>query len=568
MTDSADRTGALLPANPDLLRPELVREVIDGHALVARCLKELGVTHVYGVSGTPVRETFASCFQVGIRPLGVRNQQAGVMMATAQNYVTGRLTAVCLVSAGPAVTNTVTGILVAWDNCWPVIVLGGRRPLSMQGMGSFQELDAIPIVQSITKWSAVVQSTADIPAFLERAFGTATSGRPGPVYLDLPEDVLNEVVHSYRLPCLRATVGAPPDRERVARAAGILLGAERPALIIGKGTRWSEPYEELTRLVNDWGIPFITSPMGRGYLPDDHPLCFNDARGLLQSKADAVLVVGARLDWTFRFGSELARDAQIIQIDIHEPEMGVNATRAVGLVGDAREVLRRLISCLAAASQTQNKEALHSWHAALHESRTKKQESVNALTTSDSIPMSPYRVLKEIRDFLPRDAICVVDGNVSMAAAQQVLPSYLPASRFTAGTNGCLGGGIPFAIGAKLSHPNRLVVTICGDAAFAFNAMDMETAVRYKVPIIIVVVNNEGHSGALSQEANFPPHAERVTMFQPECRYEEIMRAFGGHGDFVEAPDQLRPALERAVRSGLPACINVKVDPRVPYPRD
>ena len=542
--------------------------MIDGHALVAGCLKELGVTHAYGVSGTPIRETLAACLKAGIRQIGVRNQQAGVMMATAQNYVMGRLTAVSLASAGPAITNTVTSILVAWDNCWPVIVLGGRRPLSMRGMGSFQELDAVPIVQSITKWSAVVESTADIPACLERAFSMATSGRPGPVYLDLPEDVLTDVVRSYRLPRLRTTACPLPDKEGVARAARILLEAKRPALIIGKGIRWSEPYEELTRLVNDWGIPFITSPMGRGYLPDDHPLYFNDARGLLQSKADAVLVVGARLDWTFRFGTEFARDAQIIQIDIHEPEIGVNIAHAVGLVGDAREILRQLVSCLATAGHAQNREALSSWHLALRESRAKKQDSLNTLTVSNSIPMSPYRMLKEIRDFLPRDAICAVDGSVCMAAAQQVLPSYLPASRFTAGTNGCLGVGIPFGIGAKLAHPNRLVMTICGDTAFAFNGMDMETAVRHNVPVIIVVVNNEGHSGAITQKAYYPADAERVTMFQPDSRYEAIMRAFGGYGDFVETPDQLRPALERAARSGMPACINVKVDPNAPHPHD
>jgi thiamine pyrophosphate-dependent acetolactate synthase large subunit-like protein len=308
--------------------------------------------------------------------------------------------------------------------------------------------------------------------------------------------------------------------------------------------------------------------MGRGYLPDDHPLCFNHARGLLQSKADAILVVGARLDWTFRFGTEFARDAQIIQIDIHEPEIGLNIARTVGLVGDAKEILRQLVSCLATASHAQNRETRSFWHAALRESRARNQDSLNTLMSNDSVPMSPYRMLKEIRDFLPRDAICAVDGNVFMAAAQQVLPSYLPASRFTAGTNGCMGVGIPFGIGAKLSHPNRLVMTICGDTAFAFNGMDMETAVRHHIPVIIVVVNNEGNCGANTQKADYPADHERVAMFQPDTRYEAIMRAFGGYGDFVESPDQLRQALERAARSGMPACINVKVDPHAPYPRD
>jgi thiamine pyrophosphate-dependent acetolactate synthase large subunit-like protein len=374
------------------------------------------------------------------------------------------------------------------------------------------------------------------------------------------------VVHSYELPSLTKTCPPSPEPAAVLRAAEILLEAKHPALIIGKGIRWSEPYTELATLVDHLGIPFITSPMGRGYLPDDHALCYNSARGLLQSTADAVLLVGARLDWTFRFGTELAHDAKIIQIDIHEAELGVNIAPAVGIAGDAKPVLSQLIPLLAALKRRRNKDELARWYACLNEARSKRQAALDDLTNRTSIPMSSYRMLKEIRDFLPRDAICVVDGNISMAAAQQVIPSYLPVSRFTAGTNGCMGVGIPFGIGAKLSQPDRLVVVICGDTAFAFNGMDMETAVRHKIPILVVVVNNDGINGASTQKAHFPADYERVTMFQPGIRYEAIMQAFGGYGEFVDHPDQLRPALEQAKRSGIPACINVKVDPDEPYP--
>jgi thiamine pyrophosphate-dependent acetolactate synthase large subunit-like protein len=562
------QTRRLPAAERHFTENKLEHDPIDGHTLVARCLRELGTTHVYCVSGTPIRETFAYCLSVGIRPVGVRSQQAGVMMAAAQNYAAGRLTAISLVSAGPAVTNTVTGVLVARDNCWPIVVLGGRRPLSMRGMGSFQDLDAVPIFDSITKWSAVVESTSEIPGYLERAFIIATSGRPGPVYLDLPEEVLADAVNSYRLPGGRPQHSPSPDNQRIRRAAEVLLEAKRPAMIIGKGVRWSEPYQELSRLVNDFGIPFITSPMGRGYLPDDHPLCFNEARSLLQSKADALLVVGARLDWTFRFGTELARDAKIIQVDIQETEIGVNVAPAIGILGDAKEVLNEIVVHLVRKSAESNPRRLSEWYSTLNEARQGNRDSLAPLLKSDALPMSPHRMLREIRDFLPRDAICVLDGNVSMAAAQQVLPAYLPASRYTAGTNGCMGVGIPFGIGAKMAEPARLVMVVCGDTAFGFNAMDMETAVRHKIPIIIVVVNNEGINGALTEKAHFPAHDERVTMFQPNIRYEAIMQAFGGYGEFVDEPEQLGPALKRAARSGMPACINVKVDPNAPYPQN
>jgi 2-hydroxyacyl-CoA lyase len=347
-----------------------------------------------------------------------------------------------------------------------------------------------------------------------------------------------------------------------------LRSAVRPAVIIGKGIRWSGPYEELRCLVNDHGIPFVTSPMGHGYLPDDHPLCYNQARGVLLREADAVLLLGARLDWSFRFGSELAHDVKLIQIDIDPTEIGVNKTPAVGIVGDVREVLQRLLAQLDAAGDRRKTIDLVPWYHRLTEERARKRQKYESLMNSDSLPMTPYRMLKEIREFLPHDAICILDGNIFMAAAQQVLPTYLPASRMTAGSNGCLGAGIPFGIGSKLARPDRLVVVICGDTAFGFNAMEMETALRHGAAVIIIVVNNEGNCGALMQKAFCTSGGERVTMFQPDIRYENIMSAFGGHAEFVDRPEQLQPALSRAVASGKAACVNVQVDPYAPYPPD
>ena len=568
LNDLASRIAALSQEQRTLLGRNLSRKLADGHTLVAQSFKRLGITHVYCVSGTPIRETFARCGESGMRLIGVRHQQAGVMMAIAQNYITGRLTAVSILSAGPAVTNAATSILVARDNCWPLIVLGGRRPLSMQGMGSFQELDSIPIYKSITKWSALVESTSSIPAYLERAFRIAVGGRPGPVYLDLPEEVLSGLAIPSDLDPEPCDSRPAPDANAIKHAADLLRSSVRPAIIIGKGVRWSEPYEELNRLVNDHAFPFITSPMGHGYLPDDHPLCCNHARGLLLSKADVGLLLGARLDWSFRFGSELARDVKLIQIDIDPSEIGVNKTPAVGIVGDVREVLRRILAEMEPSRDRCKSSDLVPWHGLLTEERARKRRKLESLMNSDSLPMTPHRMLKEIGDFLPRDAICILDGNIFMAAAQQALPAYLPASRMTSGSNGCLGVGIPFGIGAKLARPDRLVVVICGDTAFGYNAMEMETAMRHAVAVIIIVVNNEGNCGALMQKTFSPAGGERVTMFQPDIRYENIMRVFGGHAEFVNRPEQLQPALRRAMTSGKAACVNVRVDPNAPYPRD
>jgi thiamine pyrophosphate-dependent acetolactate synthase large subunit-like protein len=308
--------------------------------------------------------------------------------------------------------------------------------------------------------------------------------------------------------------------------------------------------------------------MGHGFLPDDHPLCFNHARGFLQSRADAILLVGARLDWTFRFGSQLGRDAKLIQIDIHKSEIGVNRSPTIGLVGDVKMVLRRILAHMTATRDTANKARLTSWHAVLKQTRAANRLRLESLMNEGSAPMSPHRLFNEIRDVVPRDVIFILDGNVSMAAGQQVLPAYYPASRLTAGSNGCLGVGIPFAIGAKLAHPDRSVIAVCGDTALGFSAMEMETAVRHNIAVIIVVVNNDGNTGALMEKTYFPSSRERVTMFQPNIHYEEIMRIFGGHAEYVDHPTQVRQALQRAVASGKAACINVQVDPAAPYPRD
>jgi 2-hydroxyacyl-CoA lyase 1 len=539
----------------------------EGHRLVAQSLKALGVTHVYCLAGTPIRETFAHCAELGMRPIGVRHQQAGVLMALAQNYLAGRLTAVTLLSAGPAITNAATGILVARDNCWPLVLLGGRRPLDMRGMGAFQDLDAASLFQSITKWSATVEQTSDIPQFLEKAFQIAVSGRPGPVYLDLPEDVLAGSGVFRRVASIRSTVPVADDA-LIERAAELLLGAERPAMMIGKGVRWSEPYNELRELVDEFSIPFITSPMGRGFLPDDHPLCFNDARGPLQRGADVILLLGARLDWTFRFGSEFAQGTKIIQIDIEPTEIGMNRRAEVGIVGDMKDVLQRILNQLWEKRSAFCLEASQIWHEQLSAHRAAFRQRIFTLLNNDDLPMSPYRMLKEIRTFLPADAITILDGNVCMAAAQQVLPSFRPASRFTAGNNGCMGVGIPFGIGAKLCQPERLVLVICGDTAFGLSAMDLETAVRHQIPLIVLVVNNQGNTGGMVEKTYFPGYDQRITMYQPGIGYENIMSTFGGYAEHVKHPGELQRALERCAASGKASCIDVKVDPYVTYPTD
>ncbi|HEX2170835.1 MAG TPA: thiamine pyrophosphate-binding protein, partial [Dehalococcoidia bacterium] len=395
---------------------------VEGSTIVARSLKEQGVEVIFGLVGGPVIEVFGAANEYGIRNIGVRHEQAAVMMAQAYGYVGGRV-GVALLASGPAVTNGLTGIHVAWDNCWPLVVLGGSSSLRQRGRGAFQEAESVAMAAPITKWAVQVDNPRRIPEYIAKAFRIALSGRPGPVYLDLPSDVLHESIDEEAArPAPRVEPAPPPqaDPDAVKRAVDLLQRAQRPVLIIGKGVRWSEPYQELRELVEGLSIPFVTSPMGRGYLPDDHPLCFQSARGMALREADVALIVGARLNWMFNFGRSIGPEAKLIQIDVAPEEIGSNRPTDVGLVGDARAVLRQILNEVAQAGAP-SRTAETPWLDQLRQSRAKNEATIEPLLTSDAVPMTHHRLLREVRDAIPRESILTVDGQIVLATGRQVL---------------------------------------------------------------------------------------------------------------------------------------------------
>ena len=559
--DLSERLKKLSPEKRALLDLMSNRTRIKGYQLVVQALVANGVTHIYAVSGVPVQETLAAAVEAGIRVIGTRHQQAAVLMAIAHNYTVGRLNAVVIVSAGPAVTNVATGLLVARDNAWPVIVFGGRKQGLIEGQGSFQELDATELYQPITKWARCIDDAADIPRVINDAFKKAVMGQPGPIYLDITDDALRaRFARSAVEPSDSLTIKTASPAE-IEQAAEMLRNARRPAFILGKGMRWSLVPHDLAVVIEQHHIAFISSPMGRGILPDEHDLCFNRAKRQLQEEADVIVVLGARLNWTFRYGSQINSGAKVIQVDIDSDEVKKNEKVYLGIVADVGNFVARLGATLYEQPENELFAARKLWHTSLAAARDRQRVIVKERAMSDQLPMSSYRLMKELNESLPVDTLLVVDGNISMMAAQHVIPGQTPFSRFTAGTNGCMGVGVPFGIGARLADPSRPVVVISGDMAFGISAMELETAVRCKVPLIVVVVNNEGLSGGLKERELYPAGHERVTMFEPGIRYEKIAEAFGASGEYVDHPEQLRPAIERALRSEKPTCINVKIDP-------
>jgi thiamine pyrophosphate-dependent acetolactate synthase large subunit-like protein len=295
----------------------------------------------------------------------------------------------------------------------------------------------------------------------------------------------------------------------------------------------------------------------------------NAIRWIAQSKADLALVLGARLNWTFRHGRQLAADASLIQVDVHAAEFERDRTPTVGVASTVDAFLRALLPQLGIVRGRGPGERHDSeWLALLRRSREATKTRREARARDDRVPLSPLRLARELRDALSRDAITIFDGNLVMEAMEQTIPAYEPASRLTPGCSGCLGVGIPFAIAAKLLHPARPVVAICGDFAFGMSAMELETAVRHDVPIVVVVANNDGNSGALRQNAHMGAGAEPVTRFHAGVHYDRIMEMFGGYAEHVSRPDEIRAAIGRAIASGRPACINVAVDPDAPFPVD
>ena len=571
-TGELDRRLATLgPAQRALLEQRLRRAPLTGHRHIGDALARLGVTHVYGVPGQPVYDTFAACASAGLRLIGTRHQQPAALMAAAHNFVAGSIRAATVLSAGVPAANAVAAAVVARDNCWPLLIVAGSAARTAAGAGYFMSLDIAELFRSVTKAATCVADTCGIAAMLDEAVRLAMDGRPGPVLVEVPGDVLTGLAPkglSTATPG-RNGASAPLPSSTLARVKESLTGARRPLLVVGSGVRWAGCTAELRSLVDDFAIPYIASPNARGMLPDGHPLCRNDLSGSAQSNADVVLVLGARLNWVFRHGEQFAPGAIVIQVDIDDAETARNTRVAVGVAADAGAFLRALLQVFDEAERAQARTRRDpDWLDALD-----RQSAVagarEARAAAGGSPISPLRLAAEIRDALPADAITVFDSNVTMAACQQMIPAAVPVSRLTPGNSGCMGVGIPFAIAAKLACPARPVVAICGDFAVGQSIMELETAARHRVPIVVVVGNNDGNGGTLRQRTHFAATGgEPVTMFQRGLRYDVVAGALGCHAEHVDQANAVGPAIARALAAQRPACINVAVDPDAPFPHD
>ncbi len=534
---------------------------LHGGRLIARRLKAHGVTKLFTLSGGHLFSIYDGCRAEGIDLVDTRHESAAAFAAEGWAKVT-RTPGVAALTAGPGVTNGMSAIASAQQNNSPVVVLGGRAPALRWGQGSLQEIDHVPFVRPLTKLAATPTATAEIPGLVDDAFVTALTPHSGPTFLDFP---LDYVFMEAPEPASEATLpepwrGAGAAHDQLERAAALLADAERPVIMAGTNLYWGHGEAELVALAEALGIPVFLNGLARGCVPADHELFFARARSTALREADVALVIGVPLDFRLGFGQAFGEETELVAIDVAEPLRDHPRPVQAELYGALPATLVALREGAAPGAGTQAwRERLRGIEA---EARAGEQEQL----ADARAPLHPLRIYKELGELLDRNAIVIGDGGDFVSYAGRVIDSYEPGCWLDPGPFGCLGSGPGYALAAKLAHPERQVVLLLGDGAFGFSGMEFDTLARHGVNVVGVIGNN-GIWALEKHPMEFLYGYSVVADLRPATRYDEVVRALGGHGELVARPEELKPALARAFDSGLPALVNVLTDPTVAYPR-
>ncbi|HEY6781037.1 MAG TPA: acetolactate synthase, partial [Thermoleophilaceae bacterium] len=448
----------------------------------------------------------------------------------------------------------------ALQNGSPMLVLGGRAPALRWGQGSLQEIDHVPFVAPLTRLARTAGATAEIPALMDEALRTAVGPPSGPTFIDFPLDqVFMESEADAELPGALPDPLDAPAAEGVERAIELLRGAERPVVMAGTGLYWSRAEQALQALCDELSIPVFLNGLARGCVPADHRLFFSRARGTALKGADVALVIGVPMDFRLGFGGSFGDETQIVAIDSAPPERPHPRAVAAELYGGVAATLDALRSGSGSADRS-------SWVASLRSVEDERRAGEQAELADERSPLHPMRVYGELDQVLDRDAIVIGDGGDFVSYAGKMINTYEPGCWMDPGPYGCLGSGPGYALAAKIAHPERQVCLLMGDGAFGFSGLEFDSFVRHGVPVVAVMGNN-GIWALEKHPMEFLYGYSVAAELQPECRYDQVVEALGGHGELVRTPGELRPALERAFASGKPALVNVLTDPEIAYPR-
>ena len=533
---------------------------LHGGRLVAKRLKAHGVTKLFTLSGGHLFSIYDGCREEGIDIVDVRHEQSAAFAAEGWAKAT-RQPGVCALTAGPGVTNGMSGMASALMNGSPILALGGRAPAARWGMGSLQEIDHIPFVAPLTKLARTAEATADIPSLVDDALRTALEPPTGPTFIDFPMDqVFMEASVDADVPASLPDPTALPsaDGDALDRAVELLRAAERPVVMAGTGLYWAHGENALRALCEELQIPVFLNGLARGCVPADHPMFFSRARGNGLKGADVALVVGVPMDFRLGFGGSFGDETKLIVIGSSAPPGNHPREVAAELYGSVAGTLDALRSAGAADRSAWVNEL----RAAENEKRAAEQDDL----TDERSPLHPMRVYGELAQVIDRDTVVIGDGGDFVSFAGRMIDTYEPGCWMDPGPYGCLGAGPGAALAAKIAHPNRQVCLLLGDGAFGFAGMEFDTFVRHGIPVVGVMGNN-GIWALEKHPMEFLYGYSVAADLQPGLRYDEVVRTLGGHGELVERPEELRPALERAFSSGKPALVNVLTDPSVVYPR-
>ncbi|MFZ0847933.1 MAG: thiamine pyrophosphate-binding protein [Hyphomicrobiaceae bacterium] len=534
---------------------------LTGSEILAKALKKEGTDNLLFIMGGPMLLAEASCIKEGIRPVDVRHEQAAALMGQAYSRLLQR-PSVCMAASGPGVINLTTGMANALVDCCPVVAIGGSSPILQFGRQVFQEIDQVAIMRGCVKWADRVYNLKRIPEQVNNAFQHAMSGKPGPTYLDFPGDLLYTKIPEEQVDWSmsgRPILQARPlgDPEQVDALILALSKAKKPVIISGSGVIWSRAWSEMQQLVEKAGIPFYTTPQGRGVVPDDHPLSYLSMRSTAFKDADLIIVLGTRMNYIISHAAppRFNADAKIARIDIDANEIATAARKVdIGIVGDCKMVLNQI---LAGMKGKVDPDRFKDWRKRLADGVAEKLKSPGANKPIEDGDIHPLRLCEEINSFIDRDAILVVDGQEVLNFGRQSMQTHSPGHRLNSGPFGTMGVGLPFALGAKLAKPDKQVVCLHGDGSFGLNAMELDTAVRHNLPVLVVISLNGGWTA--------DPKREKPGRELGYTRYDKMAEALGCYGDYVDKAEQIRPALERAQREvdkGRVAVVNVRTDYR------
>ncbi len=551
------------------LKQKLTRKVIQYHVKfsskihggqqIAPLLKAVGVRHVFTLCGGHIAPIYLACESEGIQVIDHRHEQAALHAADASARLT-RNPGVAIVTAGPGVTDAITGITNAYYANSPVLVLAGMAPYEAWDRGALQEMNQLDAVRPITKWAGTVTNPARIAEYTQTAIRHALTPPTGPVFLQIPIDVLMEMLPPKDVITYSPffTEGQPEASNQILDELGVLVReAHRPVLLAGSNIWWDEAESALLTWASDTNIPVFLNGMARGTLPFDHPNFYQHTRKYAFRNADLILIAGTPLDFRLRFG-QFDNDAPVVMMDNNGHHIGNNRKIRLGVVGN----LRHTFDYLTAFLQEHGHPDLGSWNREIREKEHATQENYRSTGTSDARPITHHRLCAALANFIDEDTLIIGDGGDIVAVGSKMIPLNRPGQWMDPGPFGCLGVGPSFAIAAQLIPPEKRVFILHGDGAFGLNGFEFDTAVRFDLPIISVVGNDAGWGQIRNpQIAIMGEDASTATDLAPS-RYDKVVESLGGHGEFVETPEQIAPAIQRALDSGKPSCVNVLLDPR------